>query len=574
VAGSASSSGIETGGYDEWDVLVTESDGNYEIIDAFGEGIGSTGDAPSALQAATDATPYGGTLVVKGHYPYEDGDEWHVEEAIRILGHGATIDASPMSSSMHDEHFIFVGNDRGSSYDVDDISISSSKKPIITFDDDVDGDIEYNDVLYFSSSETYSSDQSGGNNPRQKGELHLAAETPTSPFGNADTSDASLDDDQVTLMDPMVFDYDDPGDLSVRHYRNHKITIEGFDLVGPDIWEPAVGAFRVVGLSECRLRDLTIREMGYEAITLRAVYAGRVQDCEIAYGASNVDGGDGYGVKLADGAAYCSVENTTFHWCRHGIAFSSGRPRRSCTIKDCTFTYSRSTALDMHGEDLRHRIINCTFAFGHDEAMSYGNDTIVRGCTFDMMGEEDGIYKSGSRTPPFGAGLVVSNCVFRNFDRAVRVDDDDSDFNELVITGCKFYKGDDHVFRVRDITLPELVFTGNLVKDVPEGFVNRGKISCGTVTGNHFVDCGTCLDPEDEGGDTLNFTVSGNTAKDCDEFIACDSDDEDWAVMNNHMIGGDTFIDGSGGGDWVVDRNVIRGASEGWTGDDGSNFTY
>lgn len=578
-AGGGNVGDIDTGGYEEWDVLVTESDGSYEVIDSFGEGISATSDAEDALNDATDACPEGGVLVVKGHYVLDSGESWDISKDLTVRGYSATIEST---STNDKEFFINIEYKDRNVYEADEVipgEDTSSYRPIIELDTS-SHDIRRNHLVMIDSDE-----RTDGHDPGNRGEGHMvaaAAEDET----NGDFWDG-LSSDEISLMETLEFDYDNSYDIDIYHYVPCTVVFEGFTLLGPDIWDPYIGGVNLTGVAECKLRDLWLEGISYEAVRVAMSYDCKIQDSVFTRGASNEDSGEGYGVAGKGGCAHTHVENCTFHMMRHGVAHGGsgypGRTRRRTVVENCLFTFCRSTALDMHGDgDTGHQVINCSFHLGSDEAITFSRNSRVEGCYFNMGYGEDAIYYDGVYADD---SLVVTDNYFRRCRRTIRIDSrDDSQFDTVNISDNTFEECE----RMTRIRLPvaNLKITGNVSHDGDDAQIymtsrnwlsGEPGIGTGVIANNSFYNCGGCIRVHDEGsGDgAQNINVTGNQATDCDAFIKTDEDCVDWAVLNNQMTGGDEFIDDSGvEGDWVVNGNVVRGADLGISSYDGDNFTY
>ncbi|WP_331233110.1 right-handed parallel beta-helix repeat-containing protein [Natronorarus salvus] len=590
---------IDTTGVEEWDVLVGQlDDEGYEAIDAEGEAVVSTANAATALQESSDATPEGGTLVVKGHYEFEDGEEWYIDEDIRILGHGAVLETT-YTDDEDGEMFLFVEGEVGSSYGVEDVELveeGEAHRYVLTLDEDVDDTVFRHHLVMLESVEEAEMWPGGDTGPT-KGEGHMVAANAADEATMDDGADVAhgLEDDQISLLDLLEFEYDTSFEIEALHIEPVEVTMEGFDIYGPDVWRPKVGAIHVRGGANCTFRDLSVQEVAYECLTLVQCYDTTVENSVFTWGASNHDGGDGYGVKVGGGTAHTHVKDCTFHMMRHGIAHAgsgqTGTNRRRSQIENCLFTAHRSTALDMHGEDVGHRVIDCTFSQANDECISYGKDTVVRGCTFQMGGNDraDAIYDNGEWGDRH---LTVADCTFEDVGRnCIRLQRSDTHFSSVTITGCRF-ENVTHAVRTNQ-AVEEFTFTDNTclggtddqlrfaVRDAVEGQEDRPYVlNGGIVANNVFRDVpaasairmeydasdreewtpavrdlviqgnlfGTVADCIRVDGTAHRVSVHGNHAEDCGTFVRMelggDVVAEDWVVADNALHGVDTALDG------------------------------
>lgn len=569
-------------GHQIWDVLLTEEGGEFEGVDALGESLFSTSSAQEALNEATIETPEGGTLGVKGHYVLGPGDVWTIDKDVRLIGHGAHIETENESRS-DGEFFVSIEPKASNTYVVEDITHGDanegSNRPILHFDEDVAGDVVYSDLIMLQSEEAYPQWDDGPES-QEKGEGHMIAADPESDPDEGDIWD-DLEDNEISLMEPLEFDYDNDYDIEVVHYQPITVHVEGFAFTGSGIWNE-IGALALEGGANCTFRDLSFENLGYEQFRVASSYDTRVDNSTFTRGARN---SDGYGIVMKGGCAHTHVSNSTFHMMRHGVAHAgsgyAGYNRRNSLIENCLFTYHRSTALDMHGEDMNHRVVDCTFHLGHDEAIKYGRDTIIEGCYFNMdRGEDDALYSGGQWDD---RDLVVSNCYFRGADRAIRADRDTSGFDSITISGCHFEECNQMV-RVRS-ECHELTISGNTSKgggadqiyvaslESWEDDDRTWGVHSGSITGNTFRGVeGGCIRAENAGGPEgsvvmENIAISSNQAIDCDRFIRANGTVENLFVHGNQMTGGDEFIevdisDDDYVGDWVVADNVFRDVDE------------
>lgn len=563
----------------EWDNLLYQDGEDYVLMDSSGSTTTFT-NGPDAFQDAIDETDEGGFLVVEGYYLFEEGEEVYLEKDMKIWGYNATLETG--HEDVGSIFFHIRGNETGS-YTVTSIDHRNSGQPVLQFDQNVNDIMGAGDLAMLETDETREIyDDTDGTELGCGHRIAMTAEEEDDAHEDTDFLD-DLEDDEVTLEDLLEFDYDLLYDLVARHIEPVTVDIRGFDIIGPDIWYPEVVAFELRGTVDSRFVDIDFYNVAHECFRALCEYKATFRNIDFSHGASNYEGGDGYGIVFKGGSAHNLVDKCHFQAMRHGLAHAgTGHPgniRRRTTVQNSVFSYHRSTALDMHGADIEHTVINCAFLRGRDDGADHCAGATFIGCYFNIPGNA-GIHSSG-RGPGVDHDVDIDNCTFVNCSRGVRFSRDTTRYGKISITNSLFRdcsEGIQSRYRIDNLHVHGNRFVGG--GDAQIEIATRGDwsdrnyetngfgVRSGQITDNYFEDVGDeCIYIYNDGTDTGDYdvaedlVVANNHVNGADEFIRGDVEATGCIVANNKITGSDFIRDETGGfDDFAVVYNMLYGA--------------
>lgn len=273
------------------------------------------------IQAAIDAVPAGGTIILSGSFHF--AFKLIVTKSLNVIGESASLEWN-----IHSRDLFMVTGTLVSTVNLSADAVHNSRELTVTDASQISKGmlVLVNDTAVWNAL----------NYPNLKtGELHLVS---------------SVNGNNILITDPTINDY-----LTSRDAKVDIIQPVTFRISNVKIFSDTLSEMEGRGISvkyglNSRITDCLIYGMGLRAIEIYNSYDSLVSRCTIH---SCRLSGYGYGVCNSDAVARVTIENNHIYNCRHNITTSSyakdyGQARDVRIINNTLDGSEISASLDMH----------------------------------------------------------------------------------------------------------------------------------------------------------------------------------------------------------------------------------